>query len=428
MNLYYFLLVIVSLSCGSLPAIGGDEVDLSRAVLATVGMVFGWSLLCHVGARVISLNVRSGQIDAVEAAGWLEKQLGVMRWLGLGVVVTCLGGFGLAASLDTLPYFADSMFLQSIVLLAPGIAIAFATWSAEHYYGVILDYTDRTVGNYFRSVSIAFRNTLAWLVVPVVVLLGTSDALKLLPISEQNSQYLTLAVIIGFVTIGLPWLIRRLFKTSQLHPKIEHWMASLLDAAGVRGTKPVRWDTGGRTFNAMVAGFIPSVRSLLISDRLLDELPREQVAMVVLHEAAHLRRRHVPLRMLSVLPAWAAGAALTRFAGENSWAMILGSVTGILLTLLILRIVAYRTEYDADVQACRMAAKIASRIEGVPATEAMAAEALGAALMRVTFDQPAGRKATWLHPGVADRVAFMRRVRDTPQSNTNTAGTIANPA
>jgi Zn-dependent protease with chaperone function len=178
----------------------------------------------------------------------------------------------------------------------------------------------------------------------------------------------------------------------------------------------------------MVAGFVPSIRSLLLSDRLLDELPQDQIAMVVLHEAAHLRRKHVPIRMLSVLPAWAAGAALTKIAGENEWAMILGSIAGILLTLMILRIVAYRTEYDADVQACRLAVEIAPNVDRVPGTYEEAADALSAALLRVTFDQPAGRKATWLHPGVTDRIDFMRRVRETPQSNTATAGTIANPA
>ena len=427
MNLYYFLLVIISLSCGSLPS-AGPEIDVVRSVFATIAMVIGWSMLSHVGARVVSGSVAAGEIDPLDAAAWIEKQLSMFRWLGLGVVVMCLAGFGLSRMIDEMPYFSDSMFLQAIVLLAPGLAIVFSTWSAEHYYGVRLGYTDRSLPNYLRSVSVAFRGSLAWLVIPVLILLALGDLLALLPVDEAITQWLSLGAIVLFVTVGLPRLMRYLFKTEPIGEEFRQWIESLLQSAGVQGTRPVRWDTNHRAYNAMVAGFLPSCRSLLLSDRLLDELPRDQVAMVVLHEAAHLRRKHVPLRMLSVLPAWAAGAALTNLAGENEWAMILGSIVGILLTLVMLRIVAYRTEYDADVQACRLAVRISGQVEGVPDSHERAADALSRALMRVTFDQPNSRKATWLHPGIAERIDLMRRVLETPQISSATAGTIANPA
>jgi Zn-dependent protease with chaperone function len=180
--------------------------------------------------------------------------------------------------------------------------------------------------------------------------------------------------------------------------------------------------------NAMVAGFFPGARALLLSDRLLSELPRDQVAMVVLHEAAHVRRFHVPLRMLSVLPAWAVGAAVTKAASESQWAAIIGSAAAIALTMLILRLVAYRTEFDADVQACKLAADVHGTIDGIPASRREAAESLAKALHRVTFEQPAARKATWLHPGLEDRVDVMRRACTAPQANNKAAGTIAKPA
>jgi len=430
LSLYYFLLVILSLSCGSLPS---WEIDVPRALAASMGLIAGWSLLSHVGARIVSQHALQGELEPLAAAGWIEKQLSAFRWLGLGVVVMCLAGFGLARMLDTLPYFAESMFLQACVLLLPGILIAAATWSAEHYYGVRMGYTDRSLRNYFQSLWMAFRSALSWLVIPILMLLGVGDLVAQLSLSPEWTRMLTLGFVVFFVTIGLPWLVRFLFKTSRIDPGYEAWIEQVLSAAGVRGTKPVRWDTNRRAFNAMIAGFVPSVRSLLLSDRLLDELPSDQLAMVVLHEAAHVRRRHIPLRMLSVLPAWGAGAALTRLTDGYDWAMILGSVVGILLMLLMLRVVAYRTEHDADVQACRIAAKISSQVDGVPATESIAAEVLSAALMRVTYDQPAGRGPTWLHPGVTQRIDHMRRacnvlVRETPQTNNRAAGTMANPA
>lgn len=108
------------------------------------------------------------------------------------------------------------------------------------------------------------------------------------------------------------------------------------------------------------------------------------------------------------MPAWGSGALVTRMLGDHSWAMAAGTVFGTLLTLLLLKIVAYRTEHDADVQACRMAERIAGTVPDVPITYAAAAEALAGGLLRVTADQPQARKATWLHPGVSERVERMQ--------------------
>lgn len=425
MHLYFFLVVIVSLSCGSLPA---ADISIGRAAAATSLMISAWIVLAHVAARMCAIQVRKQKLDPIVAADLVERQLAAFRWLGLGVVVLCLAGFGLARSFDGIAVLDNSMFLQSIILLAPGLAITFGTWSAEHCYGVMLAYTDNGLPNYIKSIWQMFRGGVAWLIAPVMLLLGLSDLIGTLPLTEVAAAWSTTAMIALFVPLGIPWLIRHLFKTRPLDAPVDAWVKELMTAAGLRRTPAVRWDTGGSTFNAMVAGFVPPLRTLLISDRLVDELPREQVAMVVLHEAAHLRRRHVPIRMLAVLPAWGAGAVVTRMAGEQSWALAAGSVIGILMTMLILRLVAYRTEFDADVYACRLAAMIAGRVQNVPATYEHAADALSAALLRVTFDQPSGRKATWLHPGVADRVDWMRRQREAPSTNTATAGTIANPA
>ncbi len=425
MQLYYFLAVVVSLSCGSLPPL---DIDPSRAILATIGMVIAWIVLCHVGARVIAIQVVADDLDPATGAHWLDKQLDAFRYLGIAVAVLCLGGFGLARVLDTLPILEHSMFLQALVLLAPAVAMTAGTWSAEHLYGMVCGYVDRGIGNHVRNVWLAFRGGMAWLVVPILILLAGGDLLSMIALDAKTASVITALMIALFVPLGLPWLVRHLFKTSRFDTETENWVCDLMSAAGLGRTKVVRWETGNRSFNAMVAGFTPPARTLLVSDRLADELPREQMAMVVLHEVAHLRRRHVPIRMLSILPAWAAAAAVTRIGNEAPWAVAVGSLIGILLTMLILRIVAYRTEFDADVVACRMAEKIGGHIQAVPATYDQAADVLADALLRVTGEHPAAQKATWLHPGVADRVASIRRHRSAPTTSSASAGTIANPA
>ena len=425
MHLYLFLLVVVSLSCGSLPP---ADVSVWRALSATCGIVFAWGILCHVGARLCAGQVRSEAIHPLLGAEIVEKQMSAFRWLGLAVVLLCLGGFGLARCLDVIPVLGDSMALQAFVLLGPGLLIIVMTWSAEHYYGVLLGYADGDAGLYAASLWRSFRGNVAWLVVPVLMLLGLSDVIHLLVADREVAGWITAASVLLFVPLGLPWMIRRLFKTSTLDGSMGDWVAEVMESVGLGRTRMARWDTGRSAFNAMVVGFVAPLRTLLISDRLLDELPRSQIAMVVLHEAAHLKRRHVQIRMLAILPAWGVGATISEAFAPHDWAMVAGSIVGILLTMLVLRWVAYRTEHDADIQACRLAGQIAGQVDDVPTTYEEACEVLAAALKRVTFDQPSCRRGTWLHPGVEDRVAEMRRHCKQPKPSTSKAAPVANPA
>jgi Zn-dependent protease with chaperone function len=406
LSLFHFLLVVLSLSTGSLPA--AENIDWSRSLLASAGLLVGWTVLAHIAARNLAMSVIRNELDPLQGAHWIERQLQAMRWLGLGIVGLILVGFKVASGLVALPIVSDWMVLQAIGLMIPGLIMTAATWSAEQSYGVRLGYTQGGFAASAINLFQCFRGGLAWLVIPVWALMAMSDGISRLPISDQWTQLSIPIAAALFVFIGLPWLLRWVFRTQPMESSEEAWARKLLSETGLGHIKIRRWNTGGASFNAMVTGFLPWARSLMISDRLLDELPRSQIAMVILHEAAHLRRRHLPIRMLAAVPAWAIGFGVTRLFGENAWASGIGTVVGITLTLALLRIVAYRTEHDADLTACRLAPSIAGRIEGVPVTEQAAAQALSMALHRVTFDSPSSRKATWLHPSIDQRLERMR--------------------
>ena len=419
MHLYFFLLVIVSLSCGSLPPV---DTSLAQASLATLCMVTALTLLCHIAGRICAQQIRNENLDPLIGAELLERQMTAFRWLGLGIVILCLGGFGLASASGKAPILNHSFFLQALILLAPGLTITIATWSAQQYYRSLTGLADRKPKTHISRLWQRFRGTVAWLVVPILLLLGMTDLIGTLPIDEGVAAAITVVGMLLFVPLGLPWLIRHLFKTSKLDVSTETWIQQILTATGLRSTRILRWHTGHQSFNAMVAGFIPPLRTLLISDRLIDELPRDQVAMVVLHEAAHLRRFHVPIRMLTIVPAWLLGGFITRLANGDSWGILAGSIVAIALTMIGLRIAAFRTELDADLHACRMAVDMADQIECVPASYQQASAALSSALLRITLEHPGARKATWLHPSVSERIASMQRhgvLQTTPNIPTN---------
>ncbi|MEM9587870.1 MAG: M48 family metalloprotease, partial [Planctomycetota bacterium] len=407
MPLYLFLLIVLSLSGGSVDWL---SIDPQRTLMATAGLLLGWAMLSHVGARMIAKQVLSKDVREVTGAIWVERQLEGMRWLGLGVIVICSAGFGYGQWIAQIPVVEHSMAAQSLLLLIPGVVIILSAWSAENLYGMVLGYTDLSLTDHVKTVLAAFRSGAAWLIVPVLLILLLTDLIRSLPITENQATWATIVMMAITVPLGIPVLVRRLLHTEPLDQSFD-WIQLILQRCRLRGTPPIRWNTGNRSYNALVAGFVPGLRSLVVSDRILDEMRPDQIGMIVLHEVAHLKRFHVPLRMFSVLPAWGAGMAISYLLQDWPWAGSVGSVSAIGLTLLVLRWVAYLTEFDADRYACRMAESLRGELAELPASRSAAALSLAEALAMVTRDQPGAQKATWLHPSVgqrSDRGHFMQ--------------------
>jgi len=408
MQLYYFLAIILSLSFGSLP---DTPQTLSRSVGFSASVMVAWWVLCGLAVRLMWDSVRSGDIQPAAAFEWFDRQLACFRWLSLGLIVLCLGGFGLARNLTALPVIEHSVALQSLLLLLPALLSMIGLWVAEYVFAARLGWADTGMAATVRFVVSVGRATLGWLLLPIFVLLGLFDLLSLGTIGDRVPAWMVMAALGFLVLSAVPLLIRRVFPTTSIDANDMLWLRQLLSAAGVANTSIAIWDTGHRRCNAMVAGFLGRFRVLLLSDRIVAELTRPQLAMVVLHEVAHLRRRHVPLRIAALVPAWLLGMAVDHVAGLSAvgsgiepWASTLGSGTTIAATVVILRWVSHRVEHDADRVACRMAPQIAAACPDVPASETEAARVLAAALRRVTHGDKASQKSTWLHPGIDQRV------------------------
>ena len=61
------------------------------------------------------------------------------------------------------------------------------------------------------------------------------------------------------------------------------------------------WQTGSQIINAVVAGIVPGLRVIVISDSMLDYFPQRELLAVVRHEAGHIRMSHMPIRMFFMM-------------------------------------------------------------------------------------------------------------------------------
>ena len=413
LNAFEFLLVVLSLAAGSLPP--RPDVQPVVAVPATLALMLGWGILSAISARQTRRAAESRTFDSQVAWEHFTRQMHGYRWIGLAWIGVAHVAFGWGALIGELRILQVSMFAQACWLLLPAVLLSMGLWNAEASAIAFGEPTaggnDRKTGHGFavglitrcKELSSRFRGSLAWLVLPIVALMGIADAARLLPIPTESLQHGLPLLAIVLVVIGLPLAMRMIFTTTTMRQSDGEWLSELTRRAGLANLRLRRWDTGLRTHNALVAGFVPPVRTLMVSDRILAELPAAQIAMVVLHEIAHLKRRHLPLRMVAMVPAWAAGYATTRAMGESPWAEGLGLFVGLLLTMSILAVVSHWSEHDADVHACLIAERLGGQVKHVPETREQAAAALSAALRRVTWEHSSLQKSTWLHPSVARR-------------------------
>lgn len=442
MSLYLFLIVVTALACGSVEPL---DVPAKQSILASLAMVLAFGLIAKSAATLAAARVQRGVAPRL-ASETLHCQLDLLRWVSLAVSLFCLLGFRLAAASGQWPVIGDSMCLRSLVLLSPAISMLALTLWVERQYGVALQQEAAGVWRGLRQVASTLVSAVGWIVVPILLMLALSDTLGLilqrwLPQAEPLAGGVTaLALVLVVVPLLVPWLAKRLWRTRPLDAAEHAWIGRLVARVG----PPIEvrlWDTSMRTSNAVVIGFFPGFRTLLVTDRLLAELPADQLRLIILHELAHVRRGHLWLRIAAVAPAWLAAAMLVQWLGDDPLIGMLAQGTAILLTLVLLRWAAHATEFDADRIACQLAVGSAARNDyhvssrpggrssrrsdgarsdgaAVPASaageamnEAMQeAVRLSSALRAVTADsaQPP-RRSSWLHPSVEARCHRLSR-------------------
>lgn len=400
MHLYWFLLVISALASDSLPV---RDVPASQAIAASFGVMIGWALLARLAVRTASRQVLLEGLQGSMTSMLLGKQMDALRWLGLGLSMLALAGFGLAGLINQLPWGSQSITVRALLLLIPGLSATAWSWYCEFRFDqmVFPNFQDTS---WHKHLGKMFRLQAAWLVAPVIVLLAVIDSTQwLFNLGPTQGALLSGGIALLALPLLLPTILGKIWKLEELDPPRSTWIHQIVEGSQIKGTRVMQWNTDGAFCTAMVAGFVPRFRRLLLSDELLNRLSPQQTAMVVLHELAHIRRFHLPLRLLVLVPVWGLETIASHFLGDFQYADIVGIATGLSFSLLALRWVAYRTEFDADAVAVHMAGKLSDKIDCVPATAALASAALADALMLVTIDHPAARKATWMHPSISAR-------------------------
>ena len=272
-----------------------------------------------------------------------------------------------------------------------------------------------------QYVGIHVRHYLGLLLVPLLAILAVRDAAELLApqwLAEGHEAWVLMPAL-GLLLLGFPALLRYTWLTRPLEPgPLRSRLETLASKAGFPMRDILVWHTDGMICNAAVAGLLPRLRYVFLTDGLLQRLDEREVEAVFAHETAHVRQHHLLLRLLAMaapvslwlaaqqvfpdLVGWTLGSLRTglpaaAFAAVGGVAFYLFWVFGYYSRML---------EHQADLLGCRLLSGAASDRRPI----------FQAALEKLAAANGTRRTArSWQHASLARRVAFLDRVWHDPR-------------
>lgn len=422
MHLAIIVIVVCALASGESGSPGPTAAPQSRVALTVAGMLLVVLLariaagatalgLLRNGSRRTALLRRFRKWRLAHAALWFATSLTIVFALDWAAVVR--------GDLDV-----QGMFLvDELLILAPILVPLVASWAAFYeVHRVALQQNAAAAGNLPRVmtrrafVGLQVRHYLGLIFIPLFAVLACRDLLEFLvpDLAAGPRDAAVLLCLLSVIAI-YPWLLRMTWRTERLPAgKLRDRLESINATGGVQVRDILLWRCGGMISNAAVAGVLPGLRYVFLSDGLLLQMTEDQIAAVYAHEVGHVRYRHTTLRLLALAAAvvvWQMTAGL--FPGAN-WldfpdgmpAPMVGICVVAMLVLAAALVAAFSTycralELQADLSACATDAPPRGRLKSTDAPKH-----ISSALAEL--HAAAGTATSGLfHPSVGRRIAFV---------------------
>jgi Zn-dependent protease with chaperone function len=344
----------------------------------------------------------------------------------------------------TLPFGAE------LFVMAPFLVALVLSWAAFYpvertAFEISTAGLDHALpyGGRWSYVVFLVRQHLAFILVPLGLFVFQQGIVRQFPdLFEGGRFHLVIFGVAALALVLAPWFLRIMFRTERLPggPIRERLEAAALRLR-LRYSDILLWNTYGGIANAMVAGPLPWVRYVFLSDRLLDTMPPDEVEAVFGHEAGHVRHGHflyyllfILMSLIAIAGLWVAvlsvafknfPAAELQASGWEPWLAVpevalVGSYMFVAFGFL-----SRRCERQADLFGCRAVSCDDPQCTGHNGQTALTPDGRGlcptgirtfiraldrvAAVNGISRGKP-GWLQSWLHSTIARRVAFLEQV------------------
>jgi Zn-dependent protease with chaperone function len=443
----FLLLLFLTLVC--LPERWDEPVAWFASPARSAALTWGGVVLAAAVARGVAASVCRLAADPERREAALRRYgkwrfRHVLVLLGLYTVSLYLFGWGWTVQ-RLAGHGPTELPGGELLILAPFLVSLILSWVCFYDAELALH---QALGDdepfWARTAYVGFhlRHNLALVFVPVLLLVVMKGLRRLWPEHDEHAAFIAslsgLALALS-VFVGMPWVLRLVLgltplPDSPLRDRLEHTARRL----GFRCSNILTWNTRCGVANAMVAGVMPWVRYVVLTDRLLQELTPEEIDAVFGHEIGHVKHHHMlyylgflmlSLALLWVMWSWVAQAV--PFAGQVETALQALPLVVMLGTyiFLVFGFLSRRCERQADIYGCRAVSCPRPDCSGHDDDTPLAArggslcptgirtfiEALEkvARLNGISRDRP-GWLQSWQHSTIARRVEFLQTILANP--------------
>ncbi len=323
-----------------------------------------------------------------------------------------------------------------LILLLPFLMALIFSWARfydveRQSHQLTADPDDPPFMSRWAYLAFHVRHNLLLIIPPLALLLLQQTLVRLWPELQQDSL-LTPLFAFGLLLLAflcIPLLLRVFLGLKPLPDcPLRDRLLATARRLRFRFNDILIWNTRNTIANAMVTGFVPFLRYVVLTDRLIDELTDEEIEAVFGHEVGHVKHHHMLFYLGFLLASlvvvggvWRlVEAELNQPAVQNffldnvpvlyDWLythqvlVIWGLV--LLLALYIFVVFGFisrRCERQADIFGCRT----------VTCPVFIAALEKVAALNGIPRERP-GWLSSWQHSTIAQRVDFLERLHVEP--------------
>jgi Zn-dependent protease with chaperone function len=319
---------------------------------------------------------------------------------------------------------ANVPLLDELAILLPVIAPLVLVWAALYRLERAAQLAAceaagiaRPPARLWSYIGLHVRHHLGLVVLPALAIVGLYETLKLVAPSADDAAIGSWLVLpaIGLMLALMPLAVRTIWRTTPLPAgQLRDELEAVCAGRRLPVSEILVWHTDGYTANAAVVGLLRWPRYVLLSDALLARLSAQETAAVLRHELAHVRRRHLLLRLAVLALPLAAWLAVKSQWPQletpvNAW-LSPGQSPGELLPALlvpaamlcyaVIAVGSYSRllEHEADLDAC---------CDDAGDFQPTLADDFARALKRLTGRETESRLSRWLHPATELRLQLL---------------------
>jgi Zn-dependent protease with chaperone function len=284
------------------------------AVLAAAFVLRTWVVrtLCREPAR---------RIEVAHAYGRWRR---ILFFVNIGTAAACVlaFGWGWLTQHELLVSWHGKTELAPFAELAvplPYFVILLGCWliyyDAERALHRALHRGDRPFWSRPAYLLHNLRQFALLVMLPVALIVTQQTLIRFAPQTTQSDLYRVASLAVVPVLILLMPLVMKPLLGLQSMPEgpIRDRLEAVARRLNFRCTDFLLWPTHGAAANALIAGLLPRVRYVVFTDRILEELPPDELDAVFGHEVGHARHGHIWLYAAFIALSLSVLAALLLF-------------------------------------------------------------------------------------------------------------------